>query len=129
PEPVAGRSSPGAGRSTPSGSPDGWARTVRVRLSWRMDRPMIDAVPLSGQRVRLEPLEARHADDLAAASAAGDAWRKWTARIPSPDEVPAEIERRIAAHAAGTVVPWAVVADGRPVGMTTYLNIDEANRR
>jgi RimJ/RimL family protein N-acetyltransferase len=94
-----------------------------------MTGPMLDAVVLTGSRVRLEPLEARHADDLAVASADGDVWRKWTTRIPTPDEVPSEIERRLAAHRAGAVVPWAVVAAGRAVGMTTYLNIDETNRR
>src|SRR3954452_15453886 len=94
-----------------------------------MTGPMLDAVVMTGARVRLEPLEARHADDLATASADGDVWRKWTTRIPAPDEVPADIEGRRAAHRAGTVVPWAIVAGGRAVGMTTYLNVDEANRR
>ncbi len=59
----------------------------------------------------------------------GEVWRKWTTRIPSPEEVPAEIEARLAAQAAGRIVPWAIVADGRAVGMTTYWAIDDANRR
>jgi RimJ/RimL family protein N-acetyltransferase len=88
-----------------------------------------DAVLLEGRLVRLEPLERRHAEDLARASADGEVWRKWTTRIPSPEDVPAEIEARLAAQAAGRIVPWAVVADGRAIGMTTYWAIDDANRR
>ena len=94
-----------------------------------MTGSMHDAVLLEGRRARLEPLERRHAEDLALASADGEVWRKWTTRIPSPEEVPAEIEARLAAQAAGRIVPWAIVADGRAVGMTTYWAIDDANRR
>lgn len=94
-----------------------------------MTGPLHDAVLLEGPTVRLEPLEPRHAVDLAQASADGDVWRKWTTRIPSPEEVPAEIEARLAAQSAGRIVPWAVVAGGRAVGMTTYWSIDDANRR
>jgi len=94
-----------------------------------MTAPMLEAMLLEGPTVRLEPLEPRHAEDLALAAADGEVWRKWTTRIPAPDEVPAEIEARLAAHAAGCIVPWAVVTGGRAVGMTTYWAIDEANRR
>jgi RimJ/RimL family protein N-acetyltransferase len=90
---------------------------------------MLELVLLEGPTVRLEPLHPRHADDLARAAADGDVWRKWTTRIPAPDEVPAEIEARLAAQAAGRIVPWAVVTGGRAVGMTTYWAVDEGNRR
>jgi N-acetyltransferase len=90
---------------------------------------MLDAVLLEGPTVRLEPLEPRHAADLARASADGEVWRKWTTRIPAPDEVPAEIDSRLAAQAAGRIVPWAVVTGGAAVGMTSYWSVDEANRR
>ena len=57
-------------------------------------------------------------------------WRKWTTSIPSPDEIPADIERRLAAHAAGRILPWATcLPDGTPVGETTYWDIDEDSRR
>ena len=90
---------------------------------------MLAPVLLEGPTVRLEPLHPRPADDLAAAAADGDVWRKWTTSIPAPDEVPAEIEARLAAQAAGRIVPWAVVTGGRAVGMTTYWAVDEPNRR
>ena len=89
----------------------------------------LDAPVLCGRLVRLEPLAATHAADLA--EVVGDLSTKWTTLIPAPGEVAAEIERRLERAAAGLIVPWAICrADtGRAVGMTTYLNIDEANRR
>jgi RimJ/RimL family protein N-acetyltransferase len=43
----------------------------------------------------------------------------------------ATIEKRRAAHAEGAMVPWAIIdaATDRAVGMTSYLNIEPANRR
>ncbi|MBZ4487062.1 GNAT family N-acetyltransferase [Microbacterium sp. cx-55] len=81
--------------------------------------------------VRLEPLALSHAADLAEAVAVDDLWRTWYTRIPAPDAVPAEIERRLAAQRSGTMAPWAIVpvSTGRAVGMTTYMNIDAPNRR
>ncbi|MGA4508691.1 GNAT family N-acetyltransferase [Propionibacteriaceae bacterium G1746] len=86
---------------------------------------------LENDFVRLEPLHQSHRDDLAAASAAGELWRVWYTHVPSPDEMADEIDKRLAKHAAGAVVPWAVVdtSSGRAIGMTTYLNLDPANRR
>jgi N-acetyltransferase len=101
-----------------------------VRFDGRVTRPFLDPVLLVGDHVRLEPLEPRHAEGLAAAAADGDVWRKWTTSVPAPADMPAEIERRLAAHAAGRIVPWATcLPDGTPVGMTTYWSVDEANRR
>ncbi|MBT2502000.1 GNAT family N-acetyltransferase [Curtobacterium sp. ISL-83] len=89
------------------------------------------APTLTGDRVTLEPLEHEHADDLRAAVADGDLWRTWYTSIPAPAEVDAEIDRRLAEHAAGRMVPFAVRdrPTGRVVGATTFLNIDATNRR
>lgn len=86
---------------------------------------------LRGTRMTLEPLSTDHAEDLAEAAADGELWRTWYTSIPAPDRMAEEIDDRLARHAAGEAVPWAVrrTSDGRAVGMTTYLNIDEANRR
>jgi len=101
-----------------------------MRLHEGVAHPFSEAVLLTGEHVRLEPLGPQHAAGLAVAAADGGVSRKWTTTIPSPDEVPAEIERRLAASAEGRVVPWATcLPDGTPVGMTTYWHLDEANRR
>ncbi|MFD1721998.1 GNAT family N-acetyltransferase [Amnibacterium endophyticum] len=96
----------------------------------RAVRSFSDPVLLESGLVRLEPLARHHADGLAAAAADGDVWRKWSTSVPAPDEVPAEIERRLALQRAGTMAPWATcLPDGTPVGMTTYMNLDAPNRR
>lgn len=85
---------------------------------------------LTGDRVTLEPLGQEHADDLRAAVADGDLWRTWYTSIPAPAQVEAEIDRRLAEHEAGRMVPFAVRdrPTGRVVGSTTFMNIDSGNR-
>jgi RimJ/RimL family protein N-acetyltransferase len=81
--------------------------------------------------VRLEALEHSHAPDLASAIAAGDLSSLAYTRIPAPEAVHEEIDRRLSLQRDGAMAPWAVVDSetGRAVGMTTYTNIDEPNRR
>ncbi|MFT5933376.1 MAG: RimJ/RimL family protein N-acetyltransferase [Hydrogenophaga sp.] len=93
---------------------------------------MLFCVPLSlrGQQVSLVPLSQDHHDELCEATRDGDLWRLWYTTIPSPDQMSAEIDRRLGLQAAGSMNPFAVIdADGKAVGMTTYMNIDEANCR
>jgi RimJ/RimL family protein N-acetyltransferase len=89
------------------------------------------APTLTGDRVTLEPLGHEHADDLRVAVADGDLWRTWYSSVPSPAQVDAEIDRRLAEQEAGRMVPFAVRdrPTGRVVGSTTFLGIDTANRR
>ena len=91
-----------------------------------------DTPRLTHPRVILEPLSHAHASDLAIASGTDNLWETaWYTSIPAPDAVPAEIDRRLALQAAGKMAPWAIVdaRSGAAVGVTTYTNIDEANRR
>lgn len=89
------------------------------------------AVTLRAADAALEPLAHRHAGDLAEAVQDGELWNLWYTAIPRPEKMTAEIERRLALQAAGSMLPFAVVdsASGRAIGMTTYMNIDAANRR
>ncbi|NIC43121.1 GNAT family N-acetyltransferase [Aquabacterium sp. A08] len=97
--------------------------------------PWPDTVTLHGQHVRLEPLSPAHLGDLQDAVRDGELWRLWVTAVPTPEGMAAEIERRLALRAAGSMLPWAVVSllpgplQGRAVGMTTYMHIDAANRR
>ena len=87
---------------------------------------------LTHPRVTLEPLSQAHAPALAVASGDDNLWeRAWYTSVPAPDAVAAEIDRRLALQAAGQMAPWAIIdpATGTAVGMTTFMNIDEANRR
>jgi len=94
------------------------------------DTPWPPAVELHGTHAALVPLSPDHAADLTEASADGNLHDLWYTSVPAPDAVPAEIARRLSLRALGTMVPFAVLdAEGRAVGMTTFMNIDASNRR
>ncbi|UWR75626.1 GNAT family N-acetyltransferase [Phaeobacter inhibens] len=87
-------------------------------------------LPLTGKTVSLTPLLPDHASDLAEAAADGDLHRLWYTTVPAPQDIGTEISRRLALQDSGSMVPFAILdSDGRAVGMTTYMNIDAANRR
>lgn len=91
----------------------------------------LDVPVLRGRLASLEALAPEHEPELAEAVAEDDLYKVWFTRLPSPDGMGAEIEDRLAAHGAGRIVPWTIrrVADGRAVGMTTFLNIRPDHRR
>jgi RimJ/RimL family protein N-acetyltransferase len=88
-------------------------------------------VTLTGQYVTLVPLGTAHHDDLVEAVLDGELWRMWYTAIPTPQGVAAEITRRLGLQDQGSMLPFAVIenASGKAVGLTTYMNIDNANRR
>jgi RimJ/RimL family protein N-acetyltransferase len=90
-----------------------------------------DSVSLHGQHVSLVPLSQSHHDDLALAVKDGELWTLWYTTIPSPDNMRAEIDRRLGLQAQGSMVPFAVIekSTDTAVGMTTYMHIDAVNRR
>lgn len=92
---------------------------------------MIQPVHLSGKHVELVPLSPDHEEGLAAAASDGELWHLWYTRIPRPEEMKAEITRRLALQESGSMAPFTVMErpGGRIVGMTTYMNIDTAGPR
>jgi RimJ/RimL family protein N-acetyltransferase len=90
-----------------------------------------EPVTLSSPRVRLELLDHCHEADLIEAVKDGELWRLWYTTIAAPDRMGADIDRRLRLHAAGSMLPFAVIdiVTGKAVGMTTYMNVDAANRR
>ncbi len=87
-------------------------------------------VVLAGPHARLEPLSPAHGAALCDAARDGQLWRLWYTAVPSPEDMAAEIERRLGLQSRGSMLPFTVSdAGGRVVGMTTYMNIDAANRR
>ena len=92
--------------------------------------PWPDPVTFKGQHASLLPLSHDHATALAAAARDGELWKLWYTAVPSPEGMAAEIDRRLALQAAGSMLPWTVLdASGQAVGMTTYMNIDAAHKR
>jgi len=92
--------------------------------------PWPDEVTLRGRHATLLPLAPEHAPALADAARDGELWQLWVTSVPAPEAMGAEIERRLALRASGSMLPFAVLdAAGVPAGMTTYMHIDAANRR
>jgi RimJ/RimL family protein N-acetyltransferase len=92
--------------------------------------PFLSPVTLTGPHATLEPLSSGHCDALIAAVRDGEAWKLWYTQVPSPEKMAAEIDRRNALLAQDMWLPFAVRdAAGVVVGMTSYLNVDGANRR
>ena len=87
-------------------------------------------VELIGQHARLAPLAPEHEAGLIAAAQDGELWKLWYTAVPSPEKTAAEIARRLDLQAKASMLPFTVFdAAGRIVGMTSYMNIDNANRR
>jgi RimJ/RimL family protein N-acetyltransferase len=92
--------------------------------------PWPDPITLRGQHARLEPLSQQHRDGLVEAVKDGELFKLWYTAVPTPERMAEEIDRRLALQASGSMLPFTVFdADGRIAGMTTYMNIDAANRR
>jgi RimJ/RimL family protein N-acetyltransferase len=90
-----------------------------------------DPVLLIGEHGSLVPLSHSHLADLMNAVRDGELWDLWYTTIPRPEQMLPEIERRLDLQNRGSMLPFAVIekSSGEAVGMTTYLNIDAANRR
>lgn len=84
---------------------------------------------LVGKKVTLEPLAAEHATELS--GAAEGLGQLWYTHIPTPQGLPAEIERRLALRDAGSMLPFTIRRNdtGDAIGMTTFMNLDAVNRR
>jgi N-acetyltransferase len=93
--------------------------------------PWPSAVTLTGACARLEPLSQDHCAGLIEAAKDGELWRLWYTTVPAPEGMKAEIGRRLSLREAGSMLPFTVIdlSAGRPVGMTTYMNIDAVQRR
>ncbi|GAB3620466.1 GNAT family protein [Glutamicibacter endophyticus] len=91
----------------------------------------ISPVVLRGGYVTLEPLSLEHHDGLVAAASDGELWNLWYTSVPRPEQMHAEIERRLAMQEAGSMVPFTTRLNnpvtgepGKIIGMTTYCDIN-----
>jgi N-acetyltransferase len=92
--------------------------------------PWPDPVSLSGPHADLKPLLHDHCDGLTEAVKDGELWKLWYTSIPKAEDMRKEIDRRLGLQASGAMLPFTVFdADGKIAGMTTYMNVDAANRR
>ena len=115
---------------------DEWADRVKYphtsRLKCAMNNNNWPApITLNGSYVTLEPLAMHHGPDLIEATQDGELWKLWYTSVPAPSDMSKEIERRLNLQQTGRMLPFAVIErrSGQAVGMTTYMDIDAANRR
>lgn len=92
---------------------------------------LLTPVTLKGKHATLVPLTMEHCSVLVNAAKDGELWKLWYTAVPSPENMMQEIERRLALHLQGEMLPFAVIdnATQQPIGMTTYWKIDLMNRR
>ena len=86
----------------------------------------LESPVLQGRHVRLEPLEPRHADALAAASAADSSFYEWSLVPQGREAVERYIATALAWRDAGTAVPFVTVrlTDGAVIGSTRFWEIE-----
>ncbi|MEP7212051.1 MAG: GNAT family protein [Acidobacteriota bacterium] len=90
-------------------------------------RPVI----LESSRVRMEPLEARHIDDLTEFAFKDGVWQ-WTANIVNArDDLQRYVDRALEEQARGVSLPFVTVdrESASVVGSTRFGNIDRENRK
>ena len=99
----------------------------RFVFTWRVD---LGPVVLEGPHVRLEPLDHRHAGDLAEAAADPLIWRWLPVQVASRADLERWIDDALAAGGAGTEHAFAVIdrQTGRAVGSTRFMDITPAHK-
>ena len=95
------------------------------------DASWIRNLVLQGERVRLEPLNARHVPGLLEAAADPATWTWLFGRLDDEAALRAWLADALHARDAGTELPFATLdaRTGRVVGSTRYLAIVPAHRR
>lgn len=88
-------------------------------------------ITLTGRFVRLEPLAPAHVEALVEVAAGKGIFRYFPIQIDTADEVRAYLNHCLAGLQFGDTITCATIslADKQPVGTTTFLAIDRANRK
>lgn len=88
---------------------------------------MIKAEPVTLELngIRLEPMAASHAPELAVAAQDGELWRLRITSVPAPGEETAYVNTALQMREAGTRLPFVVrdIASGKVIGSTSYHDI------
>jgi len=89
------------------------------------------SITLRGKLVTIAPLALEHHDALVDVVSDGELWKLWYTKIPPPEGVRADIERRLGLRERGSMLPFVIIdnASDKIVGATSYMNIDAENQR
>ena len=89
-------------------------------------------VTLTGQFVKLEPLDLSHAEDLVVAGVEKEIWDYMPMIAPQTlEDMQVAIRAALAAQKEGSRLPFAIIdlSNGHAVGSTSYLDISPSDRR
>jgi RimJ/RimL family protein N-acetyltransferase len=91
----------------------------------------VPPVALEGNHVRLEPMRVDHYERIAEIGLGQDIFRYFPIAIDTKEQMLAYVQHSVAATDEGSMLVWVTVSleEGAPVGATSYLNIDRANRK
>ncbi len=86
----------------------------------------MESPTLQGNHIRLEPLDPRHVEGLAAASATDPELYRWSPVPLGVPETTLYVQTALAARDAGTAIPFAImrVSDGAVIGSTRFFNLE-----
>ncbi|ELW78382.1 MULTISPECIES: GNAT family N-acetyltransferase [Acinetobacter] len=86
---------------------------------------------LENDHVILKPLEIQHMEALIEAVCDGELWNLWFTHIPTPEQMRAEIQRRLNLQTQGKMLPYTVIEKqtAQVLGMTSFMNIEAVHRR
>ncbi len=87
-------------------------------------------ITLTGKAIRLEPLRPAHATALLEAGRPSEIWEWMPTRPLTAETIDGWLEKATEAESQGREYPFVVVLvqDGRVVGSTRYLDVQEDNR-
>jgi N-acetyltransferase len=85
-----------------------------------------EGIVLGGRHIRLEPLEYRHVEGLADASATDSSLYQWSPVPQGKAEATSYVDTALAWRDAGSAVPFAIVRvdDGVVIGSTRFFNLE-----
>jgi RimJ/RimL family protein N-acetyltransferase len=91
----------------------------------------LSPVTLTGRQIRLEPLTRAHVDALAEIAFDPAIFRWFTIRIDSRHDLARWVDDALAAHAAGTALPFVTrhAAENRVIGSTRFMNVSQKDGR
>lgn len=86
---------------------------------------------IDGNAASVVPLSMDHHDDLVEAVKDGALYSLRHVSVPEPEHIGTEIKRRLALQEKGEMLAFAVVekSSNRVVGVTSFLNMNEVERR
>jgi len=91
----------------------------------------LEEVELTGQNVKLVPLQSSHKEALLDAASDGELWKIWYTSVPSAESIEHYLETAFSEQKAGSSLPFVVLnlKTNKIIGCTRYCNIDEPNKR